>query len=89
MNCRFHLICALLIALTGTTGPAWAGEYVVLENGFRIHAERHETDGAVIRVFDGGGIAELPATSVASFEQEEPKPAPSPDPVVCRRALRD
>ena len=62
--------------------PGFAGEYVVLENGFRIHAERHETDGAVVRVFDQGGTAELRAASVASYEPEEPKPVAAEAPAL-------
>lgn len=70
--------------------PVWAGEYVVLGNGFRIHAERHEIDGATVRVFnDGGGIAEMPAASVAGYEAEEPAPAPVAAPAeVANNALK-
>ena len=59
--------------------PALAGEYAVLQNGFRIRAERHETAGAQIRLQTDTGTVELPATQVVAFEQEEyvpPKPAP-------------
>jgi soluble lytic murein transglycosylase-like protein len=61
--------------------PALAGEYAVLQNGFRIRAERHETAGAQIRLQTDTGTVELPATQVVAFEQEEyvpPKPAPPP-----------
>ena len=51
--------------------PAWAGEYAVLANGFRIHAERHETAGASVRLYTKDGVTEVPAASVASFEAEE------------------
>lgn len=53
------------------TFPAWAGEYAVLANGFRIHAERHETAGASVRLYTKDGVTEVPAASVASFEVEE------------------
>jgi soluble lytic murein transglycosylase-like protein len=53
------------------TVPAWAGEYAVLANGFRIHADRHETAGASIRLYTKDGVTEVPAESVASFEAEE------------------
>ncbi len=53
------------------TVPAWAGEYAVLANGFRIHAERHETAGASVRLYTKDGVTEVPADSVASFEAEE------------------
>jgi len=51
--------------------PAWAGEYAVLANGFRIHADRHETAGASVRLYNKGGVTEVPAASIASFEAEE------------------
>jgi soluble lytic murein transglycosylase-like protein len=60
------LFLSLLLAL-----PAWAGEYAVLANGFRIHAERHETDGASVRLYTKDGVTEVPAASVVSFEAEE------------------
>ncbi len=60
------LFLSLLLTL-----PAWAGEYAVLANGFRIHAERHETAGASVRLYTKDGVTEVPADSVASFEAEE------------------
>ena len=60
------LFLSLLLAL-----PAWAGEYAVLANGFRIHAERHEAAGASVRLYTKDGVTEVPADSVASFEAEE------------------
>ena len=59
--------------------PAWAGEYAVLASGFRVHADRHEVDGANVRLFEGGGFTQMPSTAIVSFEQEEvvaPPPAP-------------
>ena len=53
------------------TLPAWAGEYAVLADGFRIHAERHETAGASVRLYTRDGVTEVPTDSVASFEAEE------------------
>ena len=60
------LFLSLFLAL-----PAWAGEYAVLANGFRIHAERHEAAGASVRLYTKDGVTEVPADSVASFEPEE------------------
>jgi soluble lytic murein transglycosylase-like protein len=60
------LITALLIP-----AGAHAGEYVVLTNGFRIHAERHEIEGGRIRLFANGGVTELATEEVATFEHEE------------------
>jgi len=51
--------------------PAWAGEYIVLGSGFRLHADRHEVDGGTVRIFSAGGVVEMPETSVAGYEQEE------------------
>jgi soluble lytic murein transglycosylase-like protein len=60
------LFLSLLLA-----APGWAGEYAVLANGFRIHAERHETAGASVRLYTKDGVTEVPAASVASFEAED------------------
>lgn len=48
-----------------------AGEDIVLTNGFRLHADRHETEGAVVRIYDAGGVRQLPVASVAGYEVEE------------------
>jgi soluble lytic murein transglycosylase-like protein len=75
-----HLIgaavpAALLMALAAT---AWAGEYVVLGNGFRLHADRHEIDGATVRVFSGSGEVEMPAAAITGYEREESAPQVPP-----------
>jgi soluble lytic murein transglycosylase-like protein len=60
--------------------PVLAGEFAVLSTGFRIHAERHEVDGASVRLFTKDGMIEVPAASVSGFEDEEyvpPPPAPA------------
>jgi soluble lytic murein transglycosylase-like protein len=51
--------------------PACAGEYAVLDNGFRLHADRHETDGSTIRLYADGGVTQIPTHSVDHFEAEE------------------
>ena len=58
--------------------PLWAGEYVVLQNGFRLHADRHEISGDVARIFDGSGVTELPSATIAAYEPEEIIAAPEP-----------
>jgi soluble lytic murein transglycosylase-like protein len=68
----------ILLVLAGLSGSCFAGEYAVLSSGFRIHADRHETDGAVVRLYANGGITEVPARQVAGFEPEEVIPAPPP-----------
>jgi soluble lytic murein transglycosylase-like protein len=60
--------------------PALAGEYAVLQNGFRIYAERHEAAGDLIRLHTGTGSMDVPARDVARFEVEEyVRPAPEPE----------
>lgn len=60
--------------------PAFGGEYAVLSTGFRIHADRHEVDGASVRLYTKDGMIQLPSASVASFEAEEYVP-PAPVPI--------
>jgi soluble lytic murein transglycosylase-like protein len=80
-----YLIGILLLA-----APVWAGENVILANGFRLHADRHQADGNIVRIYSGSGEIEVPAASIAGYEQEEvvtppplgiptavPPPAPS------------
>ncbi len=74
------ILFALIIVL-----PAFAGEYAVLSSGFRIHAERHETDGETLKLFTKEGQIEVPASSVTAFEAEE-YVAPEPAPVVVAAA---
>jgi soluble lytic murein transglycosylase-like protein len=50
---------------------AFAGEYAVLQNGFRVWAERHETEGDRIRLYTESGTLEFPAKDVVAFEMEE------------------
>lgn len=71
--------------------PVFGGEYAVLSNGFRIHADRHEIAGSSVLLYTKDGVTEMPATAVASFEIEEyaappvpvppPATAPVPEPV--------
>lgn len=73
--------------------PVWAGEYVVLANGFQLHADRHEVAGTTVRIFSGSGVVEMPAAAIAEYDQEEiaaapiPPPAPTPPPAVGPVAL--
>lgn len=52
-------------------GAAFAGEYAVLSSGARLHIDRHEADGAKVRLFHGTGFVELEATVVRAYEVEE------------------
>ena len=65
------LLCFVTVALA-----AQAGEFVVLSNGFRIHADSHSRDGPVVRLQTSQGVIEIQASTVAAFEQED---------YVCRR----
>jgi soluble lytic murein transglycosylase-like protein len=76
--------CFVAVALA-----AQAGEFAVLSNGFRIHADSHSTEGSLIRLQTSSGVIELQASAVAGFEQEDyvpPAPAavaaPAPSPAI-------
>ena len=58
--------------------PSFAGEYAILQNGFRIYADRHETVEGKIRLHIGSGNMDLPVSEVARFEVEEYVPPPAP-----------
>lgn len=63
--------------------PAFASEYAVLSSGMRIHVDRYERTGEVVRLFIRDGVTELPASLVTAFEQEDyipPAPAAAPEP---------
>jgi soluble lytic murein transglycosylase-like protein len=91
------VLCFLAVALA-----AQAGEFVVLSNGFRIHADSHTADGPVIRLQTNQGVIEIQASTVATFEQEDytapvtaaPAPpiavavtAPTPQELITRAAI--
>jgi soluble lytic murein transglycosylase-like protein len=75
-------LLALMAAL-----PVFGGEYAVLSNGFRIHAERHEIAGSSVFLYTKGGVTELPAAAVTSFEIEEYTAPPAPVPPVAAAPL--
>lgn len=76
----------LFLCFVTLSVAASAGEYAVLSSGFRIHADSHSNDGAVIRLQTSHGMIEIPAAKVAGFEAEEytppPAAAPSAEPIV-------
>ncbi len=78
MRLLFLCLCAL---------PAIAGEYAILSNGFRVHADRHEKHGDVVRLESSAGITELPADSIVAFETEEYVPPSPAKPVVIEAVL--
>ncbi len=59
-------------------GGAFAGEYAVLASGARMHIDRHEADGAKVRLYYGTGFVEMNSTIVRGYEAEEPTPVPVP-----------
>lgn len=70
----------LFLCFVAVTLAAQAGEFAVLSNGFRIHADSHTEDGAVVRLQTSSGEIEIPAATVTAFEKEDyvpPAPAPS------------
>ena len=76
----------LVLCLLSATLAASAGEYVVLSNGFRIHADSHTAEGALVRLQTSQGVIEIQASTVAAFEKEDytpPPPAPPkpPEPI--------
>ena len=81
--CSIRLgLCFVAVAIT-----AQAGEFVVLANGFRIHADSHTSDGPTILLKTAQGEIAIEANSVASFLQDDyvppavvPTPAPPPPP---------
>lgn len=80
---------ALIGLMAAITVPTMAGEYAVLANGFRIHADRHETNSGIVRLFMQNSVTEIPETAVLGFEQEEylpPAAAPTPTPAAARAA---
>jgi soluble lytic murein transglycosylase-like protein len=52
-------------------GAASAGEYALLASGSRMHIDRHEADGAKVRLFNGTGFVELDLNAVRGYEVEE------------------
>ncbi len=69
--------------------PAFGGEYALLHTGFRIHAQRHECNGASTRIFTEQGTLDVPTSTIAGYELEEyvaPPPAPPPAPAIATPA---
>jgi soluble lytic murein transglycosylase-like protein len=60
--------------------PLFAGEYAVLQNGFRIYADRHEVVEDKMRLHTGTGTLDVPTQQIRTFEIEEyVRPANPPE----------
>lgn len=70
----------VFLSLLLVTIAAQAGEYVVLSNGFRIHADSHVIEGDVMRLQISQGAVEIPANTVSSIEAEDYIAPPPPPP---------
>jgi soluble lytic murein transglycosylase-like protein len=80
----------LLLSFALVTIAASAGEYVVLSNGFRIHADSHMVDGDVMRLQISQGAIEIAVNTVARIEAEDyTAPAPAPLPVAAQEPQRE
>lgn len=64
---RFLAPLAAVLSLHGA-------EYAILTTGFHIRASRHEVHGETIRLHTESGVIELPASLIAGFEPEAPRP---------------
>jgi len=73
-------ISVKLLLLVVCSASAWAGEYAVLSNGFRIHADSHSVAGEIIHLETNRGVIELPASLVTGFEPEDYTPSAPPVP---------
>jgi soluble lytic murein transglycosylase-like protein len=60
-----------------TTTLAVAGEFAVLASGARLRIDKHEADGAKVRLYHAGGIVEMDAAGIRGFEWEEDAPVPA------------
>lgn len=67
-----------LFILAALSGSCFAGEFAVLASGYRLHADRHEADGSIVRLYANGGITEIPAPQITGFEADEVAPVVPP-----------
>jgi len=74
--------------------PAFAGEEIVLNTGFRLRADRHVVADGVIHLYTGDAVTSFPVSAVAAVEPDDyMPPAPVPPapamPVVVAQDPRD
>jgi soluble lytic murein transglycosylase-like protein len=62
--------------------PLFGGETAVLTSGMTVHIDRHEESngpaGAIVRLYRGQTVTEMPRTVVTAFEPDEVIPQPPP-----------
>jgi soluble lytic murein transglycosylase-like protein len=68
----------LILAFTCLSAATARADYAVLRTGERLHVTSYERDGDSIRLMIAGGILEMPADSVVSFEPEDIFPPNAP-----------
>src|SRR6266567_6217571 len=85
-----------LILMFALAARSFGGEFAVLATGFRLHADRHEFDGATVKLYQkDGGFTQLDSSLVSGFETEvemaaeAPAAAPAPPVAVERKAPRE
>jgi soluble lytic murein transglycosylase-like protein len=49
----------------------FAGEFALLVSGSRLHVDRHEVEGAKVRLYNAGGSIEMDAALILGFEADE------------------
>ena len=54
---------------------ALAGEFAVLASGARLYAERHQSDGGKVTLYNKTGSTEMDAAQVVRFEPDDAPPA--------------
>ncbi len=64
----------LTLLLGLAAGFAFAGESAILATGSRLHVDRHETDGAKIRLYTGAGYIEMESVLIQGFEADPELP---------------
>jgi hypothetical protein len=67
----------ILLLLFVVAGPVRAGEYAILASGSRLHVERHEVEGAKVRLYQDGGFVEMDVAAVSEYEKDETVTQPS------------
>jgi soluble lytic murein transglycosylase-like protein len=72
---------SIIILIAVSLPVLQAGEDAVLTSGSRLHADRHESDGARVRLYIGDGFVEMSATVIDHFEQDDAPIPPPPAPI--------